>query len=53
MSYIQIFADAFLHYTCECCGQSFSGRPAYRAGLIQCQACASGEHRHERIPDAA
>jgi hypothetical protein len=53
MSFIQLFADAFLEGTCECCGRTFTGRLVYRAGLLQCQSCANGDHRHERVREAA
>lgn len=53
MHLYQAAADVFLRFTCECCGERFSGSPEYRAGLLQCRACASGTHRHEREAAAA
>lgn len=49
MALFKTFAAAFMQYRCECCGQLFSGAPRYALGLVQCESCAGGDHRHPRL----
>ncbi|MGH2377476.1 MAG: hypothetical protein ACRDGT_03300 [Candidatus Limnocylindria bacterium] len=53
MSLFKVAAAAFIQYSCQCCGRVVSGAPQYRAGLVQCESCASGTHGHQRRFEAA
>lgn len=48
MTFVESFSLPFLQFRCDCCGGTFGGDGRYKAGMLQCQACAGGDHRHKR-----